>query len=299
MTTPMPRPTSRSLLVALALLGALPLTAPPAPAAAEVRDERTLERTFTGSAAPIRRLQVDNVFGTIRVRAHAQPTVVMTARERLVAHDQTWADRARAEVELRMTEDDGVVDLYVDGPFRGCNCDDDRSRWRDHERVRYTVAYDFELLVPRDVALELSTVNDGAIRVDGVRGELELSNVNGAIAVEGALGGGTVKTVNGDVTVHFAPGPVRAASFETVNGDIEVRYASAPDADVYLKTMWGDLRTEFPFQELPVTPEVERRDDGRFVIRSEQWSAVRLGAGGPKLSFETLNGDVVISRAAG
>jgi hypothetical protein len=290
--------TPRTLPFALVLLGVLPLVAPP-PVAAEVRDERTIEQSFAGSGGPLRRLQVDNVFGSIRVRTHSASTVVMTARERLKAADETWAERARTEVELRMTEENGVVDVYVDGPFRGCNCDDDRSRWRRQERVRYTVAYDFELLVPRDIALELSTVNDGDIRVEGVRGELELSNVNGGIAVDGALGGGTVTTVNGDVTVAFAAGPARAASFQTVNGDIEVRYASAPDADVYLKTMWGDLHTEFPFQELAVTPEVEKRDDGRFVIRSEQWSAVRLGAGGPKVSFETLNGDVVIARVAG
>jgi hypothetical protein len=299
----MTHPAQRPPLPAFVLAGAFLAIASSGPAAAEVRDERTIERTFAASGATLRRLQVDNVFGTIRVRAHGAPTVVMTARERLVAADPSWAERARAEVELQASESDGVVDLYVDGPFRGCDCDRDRAgertRWRRGERVRYTVAYDFEILVPAGLELELSTVNDGDIRVEGVRGELDLSNVNGGIDVDGAQGGGRIVTVNGDVTVRFAAGPARAASFETVNGDIEVRYATEPDADVYLKTMWGDLRTEFPFEELPVTPEVERREDGRFVIRSEQWSAVRLGAGGPKLSFETLNGDVVIARAAG
>jgi hypothetical protein len=265
-----------------------------------VRDQRTIERTFAPNGEPFRRLQNDNVFGDVRVRAHAVPTVVLRAQERLVAADERWAERARTDVELLATSEDGVVDLFVDGPFRGgCDCPGDRSRWRRQERVRYTVTYDFELLVPAGLELELSTVNDGEIRVEGVRGELELTNVNGGITVEGAAGGSRVVTVNGDVRVVFAPGPARAASFETVNGDIEVRYASAPDADVYLKTMWGDLRSEFPFEELPVAPEVKRRDDGRFVIESDQWSAVRLGAGGPKVEFETLNGDVVIARGAG
>ncbi|HUP21400.1 MAG TPA: hypothetical protein VNB06_00495 [Thermoanaerobaculia bacterium] len=284
----------------LVLLSISPWSALAPAAAAEVRNERTLERTFAPAGEAIHRLQVDNVFGSIRVRTHASPTVVMQARERLVAADETWAERARAEVELVATEENGVVDLFVDGPFRGpCDCEGDRSRWRRHQRVRYTVAYDFELLVPGNLELELATVNDGDIRVEGVRGELDLRNVNGGITVEGALGGGRVVTVNGDVSVRFAPGPTRAASFQTVNGDIEVLYATAPDADVYLKTMWGDLRSEFPFVNLAVTPEVERRDDGRFLIRSEQWSAVRLGTGGPRLSFETLNGDVVLARSSG
>lgn len=272
----------------------------PEVASAEVRDERTIERTFEPSGGPLRRLVVDNVFGSIRVRAHGRPNVVLTAKETLVAADASWAERARTEVELLATEEDGVVDLFVDGPFRGpCDCEHDRPRRGRHQRVRYTVTYDFELLVPADLALELATVNGGEIRVEGVRGEVDLRNVNGGLTVDGAVAGGKLTTVNGDIRVRFASGPARASSFETVNGDIEVRYATAPDADVYLKTMWGDLRSEFPFVELPVTPEVERRDDGRFLIRSEQWAAVRLGAGGPKLSFETLNGDVVIARAAG
>lgn len=283
------------------LLGAAGLLAPPAVAgAAEVRSERTIERSFSPSDEPFRRLAVDNVFGSIRVRAHAAPTILLTAQERVEAADESWAERARSEVELLTTAENGVVDLFVDGPFRGgCDCAESRSRWERNERVRYTVTYDFELLVPAGLELELSTVNDGDLHVEGVRGELDLRNVNGGITVEGAAGGGSVVTVNGDVTVGFARGPAHAATFETVNGDIVVRYATAPDADVYLKTMWGDLRSEFPFQELPVAPEVKRRDDGRYLIETDQWSAVRLGAGGPKVAFETLNGDVVIARAAG
>jgi hypothetical protein len=43
---------------------------------------------------------------------------------------------------------------------------------------------------------------------------------------------------------------------------------------------------------------VAERRDGRFVYRSNQFTLVRAGGGGPELTFETFNGNVRVLRAA-
>jgi hypothetical protein len=49
---------------------------------------------------------------------------------------------------------------------------------------------------------------------------------------------------------------------------------------------------------LPATPEPARRAGGpRFVYKRHGFTNVRVGAGGPALTFDTLNGDVRILRA--
>ena len=44
--------------------------------------------------------------------------------------------------------------------------------------------------MPRDAAVELKTVNDGEIVVDGVRGDFDVRNVNGAVRLSGLRGRG-------------------------------------------------------------------------------------------------------------
>jgi hypothetical protein len=44
-------------------------------------------------------------------------------------------------------------------------------------------------------------------------------------------------------------------------------------------------------------PVVERRA-GRVTYRSNQFTAVRVGHGGPELTFDAFNGDVRVLRAA-
>jgi hypothetical protein len=42
----------------------------------------------------------------------------------------------------------------------------------------------------------------------------------------------------------------------------------------------------------------ERRN-GRFVYHANEYTRVRVGSGGPQITFETLNGNVRARRAAG
>ena len=180
------------------------------------------------------------------------------------------------------------------------------AKWNDgdfdHDRPRphYQVRFDFTIRVPRDAALRLCTVNGGDVIVDGTRGDFDVDNVNGLIEMRHIAGSGQAHTVNGPVTVTFTANPARTSSFKTVNGNVDVSFLEGLAADFAMKTMNGGLFTDFDAQPLAnrVAAAGERRN-GKFVYRGNEFTRVRVGNGGPEITFETLNGNVRARRAGG
>lgn len=294
-----------STLLILAVLPVLPAThaAPAADAARAahdddrdesypVRDTERVQRTLTFSGAGPYRLEIDNVFGSIEVAAHEGRTIELTVNKTLAARSADRLEAARTEVTLDVKETPGVINLFVDGPFRDC--------WKERrERARardsgYHVRYDFVLRVPRQLALDLRTVNNGDIKVDGTIGDFDVSNVNGSIEMLDVAGSGRVATVNKDVRVVFRENPAGAASFKSVNGDLVICFQPSLAANLRLKTFNGGLYSDFETTALPALRPVSTRQGGKFVYKTDRSVGVRVGSGGPELRFETLNGDIRI-----
>jgi hypothetical protein len=149
-----------------------------------------------------------------------------------------------------------------------------------------------ELRVPKDARLMLCSINGGTISVEGAAGDFDVRNVNGAIEMTGLSGSGRAETVNGKISASFSTSPKSASSFKTVNGDVVVAFPRNLAADLRLKTFHGGLYTDFDVTPLASTAPVVERRNGRSVYRSNQYAAVRVGRGGPELTFEGFNGDV-------
>jgi DUF4097 and DUF4098 domain-containing protein YvlB len=101
--------------------------------------------------------------------------------------------------------------------------------------------------------------------------------------------------VNGDIDATFSAAPKDASGFKTVNGRVNVTLPGSLSADLRLRTMNGGLYTDFDTTPLPTAFTTERRN-GRLMYRANRYAAVRVGQGGPELTFETLNGDVQIRK---
>lgn len=282
---------SPSLSFAVAALSAAVLAA--GPVRAELIETRTFEESMpTGEGAL--RVVVDNVFGSIRVTAHDRASLDMVAAETIRADTQSDLERARTEIGLR-TERNGDEIAFVVRRLDG-ECECDCCRWNRWDG--YAVAYDIELNVPRDASLDLSTVNDGEIVVEGVRGDFEVGNVNGPVTLRGLRGSGHASTVNGRIDASFERAPQEGTSFKTVNGRIDVAFPRGLSADLQFMTARGEIWTDFDAEPLALGPlREEARDGGRLVIRAEARSAIRVGAGGPTHAFETLNGEIYVRRA--
>lgn len=234
-------------------------------------------------------VKIDNVFGSITVSGTAKATVRLEAKKSLRADNQEDLLKAEREVTLKMVEKDNLLDICVDGPFR---CRDGSVNWSDRD---YIVTYDFELQVPEHTSLILKTVNQGDIVVRNIKGDFTIRNVNGHIEMEGVAGSGICKTVNGHIRTEFQKNPAGACSFTTVNGDLDVCFSPDLAADFQLKTLNGKIFSDFPVSYLPAKPGEAKREKGRYVYRSHRFQGVRVGRGGPEITMETLNGDIMIA----
>jgi hypothetical protein len=256
---------------------------------ADVVDTRELMETIPVPANEPLVVIVKNIIGPIHVTGHDASRVEMHATETVRGDLQADIERARAEMQLRTETEPGRV------AFRVRNADGDGGR-RNSSWDNSGIAYDIELRVPRGATLEVSTVNDGDVTVEDVDGAFDLKNVNGAVRLVRAGGGGSIHTVNGDVDATFARTPSEATSFHTVNGEVDVTFPANLSAELAFHTLQGDVFTDFDVESLSAPPDVQR-NRGRYVMNTNRNSAFRVGTGGERHTFNTLNGDILVRKA--
>jgi len=255
-----------------------------------VHDQEKIQKSFTLGGAGRKSLEIDNIWGSIEVVADTTDKVELTVNRTTSAESKEKLELAKKEVTLDITQDEGALKLYVNGPFR-CQCDDCR-RSRDDDG--YRVKMDFQVHVPRDMDVKAKTVNEGRVKVSNINGNFILRNVNGDIEMENVAGSGKATTVNGPVKVSFRQNPREASEFKTVNGAVELRFAHDLSADFRFKTFNGGIYSDFPVTTMPVHAIQEERRGGKMVYKADRFTEVRVGAGGPEIQMENLNGDIRI-----
>jgi hypothetical protein len=282
--------TSRRPWKAVAAVAALGMVAPGAPVWAAERAEVVHREIALGPGD--RQIVVDNVFGSVSVRAGAAGKVTLEIRQHASARREAALDQAFDEVTLEVLHADGRLELVQDGPFRCERCCSRRSGcdWDPD----YEVSWEWDVVVPPESDLRASTVNGGGLEIAGVAGQVTARNVNGPLRLEGLVGAVEAATVNGDLEAAFASPPSAASSFTTVNGDVELSLPGTTGAEIGFDTVHGDLLTDFEVTPVPVRPVAERRAAGVSRYRFERDGVVRIGGGGVRLDCETVNGDIVV-----
>jgi hypothetical protein len=222
------------------------------------------------------------------VTGHDADRVEVKAIETVRGDLQADIARAREEVRLETAQEPGRVVVRVRHDER-----DERWNWGE----AYRVEYEIEVRVPRAAALELSTVAEGDLIVDGVNGDFTLRNVSGAVRLSNTAGSGSITTVNGDVEASFARAPSGPTSFKTVNGSVDVTFPEALDAELGFTTMNGDVFTDFDVVALSAPPPQPTRNRGTSFVRMNRNTAFRVGSGGERHSFNTLNGSIYVRKA--
>lgn len=255
-----------------------------------VQEKETIQKTFSMSGVSHRSLEIDNVFGSIELVGDGSDQVRLEIKKITRAESQTKLEQARKEVTLDITEQEGFLKFYVNGPFR-CRCEDCVNF---HGDEGYLVKMDFQLHVPRDIDIKLKTVNDGRVVVRDINGSFFVRNVNGEVEMDNIAGSGTANTVNGPVKVSFRQNPREASDFKTINGNVELRFTQGLAADFRFKTFNGGIYSDFPVTALPVHTIQEEHHGGKFVFRADRYTGVRVNSGGPEIKVENLNGDIRI-----
>jgi hypothetical protein len=256
-----------------------------------IKEEETIRKSFTLPAGE-RSLEVDNVIGLIEVSGSQTDQVQLVVNKTIRAESKEKVEKARKEVTLDITQEGGLLKLYVNGPFRCncCSCNDGCGHSDGH--AGYSVRFDFQLQVPHNIALKLKTVTGGHVQVTDVTGNYSVHNVNGGVDMENVAGSGSAGTVNGSVKVVFRENPRENSDFRSINGSIDLYFAKNLSADFRFKTMNGGIFTDFPMTALPSHFSQGERHDGRFVFRADRFTGGRVGSGGPEIKAENLNGSI-------
>jgi hypothetical protein len=256
--------------------------------------KETIRKNFPAAA----HLEVDNVHGFVHVSGYNGSEIQMVAEKRIVAESKERLEVAQREVKLDISQSGDTLTVYVDGPFR-CNCGDrtGSDHWggiNENRHRGYRVIFDFEIKVPAATIVRLGTVNEGDIRLENTTGDFDLNNVNHPIEAREVAGSGQIHTVNGGITALFIRNPKGNCSFRTVNGTIEASFRPGLNADVRVKTFNGRAYTDYDVAALPRVASAGERRDGKFIYRSDDFTGMRIGSGGPEFKFNTLNGSIRI-----
>ncbi len=146
---------------------------------------------------------------------------------------------------------------------------------------------DLDIDVPYHFSLRLKNDDNGDITVDGLSGEMEISNINGDISLKDISGSAMLDTVDGDITVQFkeiAPGMPMA--FSSVEGNIDITFPKNANALIKAKADSGYILNDF-------TQKKERQ------TTQSTWSYDKLNDGGAEMIIRSFLGNIHIRRQKG
>ncbi len=234
---------------------------------------------FTKQLAQGARLEVENINGQIDVTR-------ATGRTAEVTVTKVVKEGNGALVKAIMEEASGggmhVCTIYLTrdpnrNSCRGNNSDDDDSRDSRGRNIRLEVEMRYSVKVPAGALLTVDDVN-GNVTITGADVESKINIVNGDIRFDG-IGASNLETVNGKIVGSFSRGSWDGTmSVQTVNGSVELTFPADLSANVSGEVVSGSITSDFP-----ITIE---KGYGPKSFNG------RIGAGGRKLTIETVNGTI-------
>lgn len=155
-----------------------------------------------------------------------------------------------------------------------------------------------ELKIPQDVTLTVSTVNNGDIDIENVKGELEITNVNGDVRLKNISGSAVANTVNGDVIANFISTDNDAAmGFSTLNGKIDVSLPAGFKSNLKLKSDRGEIYSDFDVDMDKSVPRVNKTaNNGLYKLNVDDWVYGKINGGGPQLMMKTMTGNIYVRK---
>ncbi|MFK8061079.1 MAG: DUF4097 family beta strand repeat-containing protein [Polaribacter sp.] len=157
---------------------------------------------------------------------------------------------------------------------------------------------DFEIQVPKNFSLKLSTLNRGEIYVENVNGVMDISNTNGKITLKNISGAVSADALNKDIKVSFVKvTPNTPMAFSSLNGDIDITFPKDLKADIKVKSDRGEIFTDFDLKAKPSKAKITKGENSRgeaFNVKIEKWITGKINGGGAEIMFKNFNGDVII-----
>jgi len=260
-------------------------------------DRAEAEESFTLAAPRAGKIKVENANGKTSVtgedRSDVEVRVVKTAR----AESEEAANELLERIRVEVAETGGQLGLEVNVP----------KRWNRHGSAN------LEVHVPRSTRVGVFSSN-GAVLIEGLRGDVVGRSSNGSICVEDVRGDVDVQTSNGKVCCSCTCGRLTARSSNrkieigehegsvdamTSNGLIHASVESLGPEGLILATSNGRIVVELPEK---LDADVDLRVDNGVIRNHRELEGVsgertgrlrgRLGRGGVPIRLRTSNGSI-------
>ena len=145
-----------------------------------------------------------------------------------------------------------------------------------------------EIEVPVKTNLNLQSHNGAVISVDGVEGDIEVSNHNGTVNVLNVAGSVVADSHNGKVTVSLRDvTPGKPMSFSSMNGSVDVTLPPTSKLNVKLRTQNGGIWTDFDIQTQPGSTPAGQ---------GEKTITGTINGGGADFDLRTHNGNIYLRK---
>jgi len=242
-----------------------------------------------------------NINGSINLEAYDGSIIKIEIKKTISADSQVDLEKGKQEFKVKIVEKEHKIILHPDAPYI---CFDDEyhgmnvNMGRHGNKVPYDFELDYTIKVPRNLNIDISTINNGDVAVSNVQAEIiKAGNINGSISLNNISGATEAHTINGGIDVTYAKNPVAKSSYSTINGDIKINYLKNLTADVAFESMHGELFTDFTVSDYIAKAEkniTSKKRGVKYMYKSTP--LLRIGNGGPRFEFKTLNGDVLIKK---
>ncbi len=211
------------------------------------------------------RIHLENVNGFVEIIAWDKAEVALEAEKG--ARDQD----ALARIHLKIEADADRLQIKTEL----------EKRWKLWDHANAYVNY--KLHVPAGVSLDKIDVVNAGIRVEGVKGYVNLDTVNGAIVAKGLAGRGRFDTVNGSIDVTYSDlTGVAGISLDTTNGGCTLTLPADAAFRLDADTVNGHVSCDFP---------ITLEKSGKHALRGT------VNGGGTEVKLDTVNGSLRVERA--
>lgn len=216
------------------------------------------------------KLEVINVNGKITAEASEGDMVEVRADRTAKGPSDERAREVLSRLEMREEVGDARVRIEVRPP---------RLRGPSGHEITWTIK------VPKGVAVDLRTVN-GGVKMVGLQGDVRARATNGGITGNRLVAANVDAAVtNGGVEIELATAAASGSiELESVNGGVSLTLPAESKADIAARCVNGGISVNGLAIDL-IGQQSRRRLDGK------------LNGGGARVSLETVNGGVRITRS--
>ena len=247
---------------------------------ASAQEQVTVPFTDPGRIGTVR---ASTLNGTITVRAADRRDVLIETRAR-----QSGVTRGTTSGGLRRLQPVGGFEAVEENNNMVISSNSNES-------------VELVITVPTKTNLKVTGVNGGPITIDGVDGEIEVSNTNNSIAVTNAAGSVVAHSTNGNVKATLVRATAgKPMAFTSLNGNVDVTLPASLKATFKLRSDMGDVYTDFDLQlktETTTTPN-PKRENGKIRIEVSKSQTAALNGGGSEIELRTFNGNIYLRKGA-